>query len=56
LFVETFAREDGVKELHVMEGGAMVDRSLDEGVVADIIIMWNPLIETQPTEEYLGFT
>jgi hypothetical protein len=56
LFVETFTRENGVGELHVVEGGAMVDISVDEGVVIDISIMQNPLIETQPTHEYLGFT
>jgi len=49
LFVETFTCEDGVGELHVVEGGAMVDRSSNEGVLANKSTMWNPPIETQPT-------
>jgi hypothetical protein len=49
LSIETFACVDGVGELHAMKGGAMVDKSLDEGVVADKSIVWSPPIKTQPT-------
>jgi hypothetical protein len=56
LSIETFACEENVGELHVVEGGVMANKSLDEGVVVDRITMGSPLVETQPTHEYLGFT
>jgi hypothetical protein len=55
-FVETFACENGGGELHVVEEGVRVEKILEGVVVVDKSAIESPPAESQPTQQYLGFT
>jgi len=55
-FVETFACENGGGELHVLEEGVRAKRLLEGVVVVDKSAIESPPLESQPTQQYLGFT
>ncbi len=55
-YVETFAYGNGGGELHVVEEGVRAERVLEGVVVVEKSAIENPPIESQPTQEYLGFT
>ncbi len=56
-YVETFACENGGGELHVVEKGVRVERILEGVVVVEKnAIESPPTDQSQPTQQYLGFT
>ncbi len=55
-YVETFACENGGGELHVLEEGVRAKKLLEGVVVVDKSAIESPPLESQPTQQYLGFT
>jgi len=55
--IETFACENGTGgELHVVEGGVRVEKSLEGVVVVDRSAIESSPSKSRPTQEYLRFT
>jgi hypothetical protein len=55
-FVESFTCENGGGELHVVEEGVRAERILEGVVVVDKSAIESPSTESQPMQQYLGFT